>query len=50
MLRKEANHCISGLELRRARPVQVIWPSGVVDTLSSVPANSILTLVEGTAH
>ena len=30
--------------------IQVKWPSGIVDTLSSVAANSTVTVVEGTAH
>ena len=38
-----------GIGAAKSATVQVIWPSGVVDTLFSVPANSILTLVEGTA-
>jgi hypothetical protein len=29
--------------------LQVIWPSHVIDTLSAVPANSTLTIVEGSA-
>jgi ASPIC and UnbV len=29
--------------------VKVIWPSGIVDILSSVAANSTLTVVEGSA-
>jgi ASPIC and UnbV len=27
--------------------VEVRWPSGIVDTVPSVPANSTLTIVEG---
>jgi len=30
--------------------VEVVWPSGIVDTAPQVPANSTITVVEGTEH
>ena len=36
-----------GIGTATTATVQVIWPSGVVDTLSSVAADSTLTVVEG---
>jgi hypothetical protein len=29
--------------------VQIVWPSGVIDHLSSVPANSTIRVVEGSS-
>ena len=33
----------------RSATVTVVWPSGTVDTLRRVPANSTITVVEGSA-
>ena len=39
-----------GIGIATEATVEVRWPSGIVDTVSSVPANSTLTIVEGTVR
>ena len=39
-----------GIGSVRSATVTVVWPSGTVDTLRRVPANSTITVVEGSAH
>jgi len=39
-----------GIGSARAASVTVVWPSGIVDTLPQVTANSTITVVEGSAH
>ena len=39
-----------GIGRARAASVTVVWPSGIIDTLPSVTANSTITVVEGSAR
>ena len=39
-----------GIKRARAASVTVVWPSGIVDMLPQVTANSTITVVEGSAH
>jgi len=39
-----------GLGTSNMVEVEVRWPSGLVETLSSIPANHLLTVIEGSGH